>query len=177
MKRLLYWVGVPLIITVTFTASLRWPEFVIWVAWMLAALLWFSASVVGGEAEEAKRSRDRWASLARKAEAEVDRLERQLEKRQAEVENLRGAIDKFAELVDAQEAEIGRLKGELEKYEEGVMSMETEETRRGPDPDCPNCDGYGSHGFYPNGPCGVCWTWDPADYPDRVDGKWPEVAE
>lgn len=117
MKWLLYWVGVPLIMAVTFAASLRWPEFVIWVAWMLAALLWFSASVLGGEAEEAKRSRDRWASLERKMEGEVGRLQGQLEKRQTEVENLRGAIDKFAELVDMQEAEIGRLKGELEQVE------------------------------------------------------------
>lgn len=120
MKRFLYYVGATLILLITFTASLRWPEFVIWVTWMLAALLWFSASVLGGEAEEAKRSRDRWASLERKMEGEVGRLQGQLEKRQTEVENLRGAIDKFAELVEAQEAEIGRLKGELEKYEEGV---------------------------------------------------------
>jgi hypothetical protein len=28
--------------------------------------------------------------------------------------------------------------------------------RRGPDPDCPNCDGTG--GALPSGVCGVCWT-------------------
>jgi hypothetical protein len=45
----------------------------------------------------------------------------------------------------------------------------------GPDPNCPNCDGTG--GVLPGGRCGVCWAWDPAQYPDRVDGKWPEVGE
>lgn len=56
-----------------------------------------------------------------------------------------------------------------------IAKVTTEETRRGPDPNCPNCDGYGSHGFYPNGPCGVCWTWDPKKYPDREDIEREQV--
>lgn len=71
----------------------------------------------------------------------------------------------------------GRELAYARKLGKVVRFWEQEAAPRGPDPNCPNCDGYGSHGFYPNGPCGVCWTWDPADYPDRVDGKWPEVAE
>lgn len=111
MTRILSIIATTLLFLVTFAASIMWPGPVVWVAWMIAALLWWSNGVLEGEVEEARASRDRCLVEAGKMRGEVHRLERKLAYKQADLADLQGALRGLAELVEAGEGEIGRLRG------------------------------------------------------------------
>ena len=44
----------------------------------------------------------------------------------------------------------------------------TDIDRSRPNPNCDNCDGYGSGIFSPNGPCGACWPSPLAESHDAL---------
>lgn len=114
MKRILYWLGVALVIGVTAAASYLWPDVAVWAAWLDAAIFWLAAHLQGERVRLAEASRDRWRKLHDRTE---DRLERQLKSQKAETLELQKATGRLAEINQAHNAEIQRLKAECDRLE------------------------------------------------------------
>lgn len=109
-SRILYAIGASLLFLVALGASMMWPELVIWVAWMLAALLMFSGRVLGEELEEVKENRDKWRDLEgvmERARIDAERL----------VSRLADALEAQRTMLDKRDAEIQRLKDEYDQKE------------------------------------------------------------
>jgi chromosome segregation ATPase len=130
--------------------------------------------------EEAEQLRES-ISLSGVAET-MSKYVAKIERLEAELARLRPHADPrllaaVAEVLDAYAVaeDVDDIGGAMERLADAWETLPAVEGERGPDPDCPNCDGTG--GALPGGACGVCWNWDPSQYPDRVDGKWPEVTE